>query len=78
VMKPNPLASLNHFTFPVVRISVLPLQLVGSAVLRYLSDYCLFAIHLIAFLRQKIKETWQHPRSLNGNLASSRNHCDSG
>jgi len=24
VMKPNPLASLNHFTIPVVRIAVLP------------------------------------------------------
>src|SRR5256885_15578141 len=61
-MKPKPLASLNHFTFPVVRMLGTSSLFVGSAVLRYQSDQ---------FVRDRpdrissheTKKTWQHPRS---------------
>jgi hypothetical protein len=56
-MKPKPLASLNHFTLPVVRMfGTSSFNCVGVPFLRYLSDYCLFAAEMAAFVRQKIKK----------------------
>jgi hypothetical protein len=49
-MKPKPLASLNHFTLPVVRMfGTSSFNCVGVPFLRYLSDYCLFAAEMAAF-----------------------------
>jgi len=56
-MKPKPLASLNHFTLPVVRMfGTSSFNCVGVPFLRYLSDYCLFAAEMAAFFRLKTKK----------------------
>src|SRR6202049_3848370 len=78
-MKPKPLASLNHFTLPVVRMfGTSSFNCVGVPCLRYLSDYCLFAAEMAAFFAKKPKKTWQTPRSLYSSLAPMRNRCASG
>ncbi|HMJ16928.1 MAG TPA: hypothetical protein VK478_00950, partial [Gemmatimonadaceae bacterium] len=51
------LASLNHFTLPVVRMcGTSSFNCVGVPFLRYLSDYCLFAAEMAAFFRLKTKK----------------------
>jgi hypothetical protein len=51
---------------------------VGVPCVRYRADYCLFAVEMAAFFRQKPKKTWRLPRSLYSSLALKRNRCASG
>src|ERR1700693_2459614 len=60
-MKPKPLASLNHFTLPVVRMfGTSSFNCVGVPCLRYLSDYCLFAAEMAAFFRSEPLASLNH------------------
>jgi hypothetical protein len=57
VMKPKPLASLNHFTLPVVRMcGTSSFNCVGVPFVRYRADYCLFAAEMAALARLKTKK----------------------
>src|SRR6266404_7576157 len=78
-MKPKPLASLNHFTLPVVRMfGTSSFNCVGVPCLRYLSDYCLFAAEMAAFFGLETKKdlsTSQVPLQFAGSRA---HRCASG